>query len=61
MRSPLPLVPPTAVPRQLSIPFDPRQLRGISPSDRRTVLVRLTRLLLEAAGIAVKESGDDER
>ena len=61
MRSPPPLAPPTAAPRQLSIPFDPGQLRGISLSDRRTALARLTRLLLEAAGVAVKERGDDKR
>jgi hypothetical protein len=47
--------------RQLSIPFDSGRLRGISPSDRRTALARLTRLLLEAAGVAVEERDDDER
>ena len=60
MRSlPTPALP--AAPRQLSIPFDSRRLRGISPSDRRAALVRLTRLLLEAAGVAAEERDDDER
>ena len=60
MRSlPTPALP--AAPRQLSIPFDSGRLRGISTSDRRTALARLTCLLLEAAGVAVGEHDDDER
>ena len=60
MRSlPTPALP--AASRQLSIPFDSGRLRGISPSDRRTALARLTCLLLEAAGVAVGEHDDDER
>jgi hypothetical protein len=51
----------TRGPRQLSMPFDSGRLRGISPSDRRTALTRLTRLLLEAAGGATEERDDDER
>ena len=43
------------------MPFDSGRLRGISPSDRRTALARLARLLLEAAGVAVEERDDDER
>ncbi len=61
MRSlPTPTLPP-AVPHQLNIPFDSGRLRGISPSDRRTALTRLARLLLEAAGVALEERDDDER
>ena len=52
---------PSPAPRQLSMPFDSKRLRGMSPSERRTVLARLTRLLLEAAGVAVGERDDDER
>jgi hypothetical protein len=33
----------------------------MSPSERSTVLARLTRLLLKAAGVAVGERDDDER
>jgi hypothetical protein len=47
--------------RQLSIPFDSGRLRGMSPLDRRTALARLTRVLLEAAGVGVEERDDDER
>jgi hypothetical protein len=60
MRSlPILSLPPAA--RQLSIPFDSGRLGGISPTDRRTALIRLTRLLLEAAGVAGGEHDDDER
>ena len=60
MRS-LPTLPLPAAPRQLSIPFDSGKLRGISAADRRMALARLTRLLLEAAGVAAAERDDDER
>ena len=52
---------PSADPRQLSIPLVSGRLRGISPSDRRTALARLARLLSEAAGVAAEERDDDER
>jgi hypothetical protein len=52
---------PSAAPRQLSIAFDSGRLRGMSPSERSTVLARLASLLLEAAGVAAGESDDDER
>ena len=35
----------SAAPRQLSIPIDAARLRGMDPSERRAVLVRLTSLL----------------
>ena len=60
MRSP-PTLPLPAAPHQLSMPFDSGKLRGISASDRRMALARLTRLLLEAAGVTVEERDDDER
>jgi len=50
-----------AASRQLSIPFDPGRLRGMSPSEHRTALVRLTSLLLEATGVASGGNDDDER
>src|SRR5438093_44908 len=34
---------PSLAPRQLSMPFDSRRLRGMSPSERRTALTRLAR------------------
>jgi hypothetical protein len=57
----LPIPPPPAAPRQLSIPFVSGKLNGISASDRRIALARLTRLLLEAAGVAAEERDDDDR
>ena len=60
MRS-LPIRPRPAAPRQLSMPFDAGKLRGISASERWMALARLTRLLLEAAGVTVEERDDDER
>jgi hypothetical protein len=53
-------LPLPAAPRQLSIPFDSGELRGVAASDRRMALARLPRLLLQAAGVA-EERDDDER
>ena len=50
-----------AAPRQLSMPFEPGTLRGMSRGERSTILARMARLLLEAAGVAVEEGRDDER
>ena len=41
-----------SAPAQHAVRF--RRASGISPSDRRTALTRLTRLLLEAAGVATR-------
>ena len=61
-RQPPPTPPSDVDPRQLNIPLDSERLRGISQSDRRTTLVvRLARLLSEAAGVAEEERDDDER
>ena len=54
-------VPPSTVPHQLSMPFDSGRFRGMSASERRTVLARLATLLSEAAGGAVGERDNDER
>jgi hypothetical protein len=51
---------PSAAPRQLGIPFGSARLRGMSPSDRSTVLTRLASLLLEAAGVTARKCDDDE-
>jgi hypothetical protein len=50
----------SAIPRQLNIPFNSARLRGASPSERSTVVVRLASLLLEAPGVAAGERDDDE-
>jgi hypothetical protein len=59
-RLPTPARPPAA-PRQLSMLFDSGRLRGMSLAERGTVLARMARLLLEAAGVATEEQSDDER
>ena len=53
--------PAPAAPRQLSMPFECGTLRGMSRAERSTVVARMARLLLEAAGVAVEEGRDDER
>ena len=53
--------PPSAAPRQLNMVLDSVRLRGMSLAERGAVLTRLSGLLLEAAGIAVREHNDDER
>jgi hypothetical protein len=58
--SPAPAV-PSAVPRQLSIPFDSARLRGMSPPERRAAVTRLASVLLEAASGAAEEADDDQR
>jgi hypothetical protein len=60
MRS-LPTLPLPPAPRQLSIPFDSGKLQRVSTSDCRIAVARLTRLLLEAAGVVAEERDDDER
>jgi hypothetical protein len=49
-----------AAPRQLCMVLDSVKLRGLSPSEREVIVLRLARLLLEAAGIPMRER-DDER
>ena len=61
MKSPPTSVLPLAAPRQLSIPFDPARLRGMTPAERRISLSRLASLLLEAASVTVGESDNGER
>ena len=48
-------------PRQLSMALDSMELRGIGVAERSAVIARLARLLMEAAGVESKESGDDGR
>ena len=57
------LLPVTEVrlPRQLTIALDAVQMNGLSVPERNAVLLRLARLLMEAAGMDPEEIGDDER
>jgi hypothetical protein len=47
--------------RQLSMVFDAAKLRGLTPPERTVIIVRLARVLLEAAGIPVREQDDERR
>ena len=54
-------VPPSSmVPSQLSMALDSVRLQGMSPFERRTVLARLARQLVEAAGVVAGNCDDDE-
>jgi hypothetical protein len=48
-------------PRQLAIALDRPVLNGMTLSDRNAAVRRLARLLMEAAGVDLREIGDDER
>jgi hypothetical protein len=52
---------PSTAPRQLSMTLESRKLRGMNSAERGTTLMRLASMLLEAAGVAVRERDDDER
>ena len=47
--------------RQLAMSLDRPVLNGMTPADRNAAVRRLARLLMEAAGVDPKETGDDER
>jgi hypothetical protein len=46
---------------QLNMALDSMELVGMSPDERSAVIARLMRLLMEAAGVEIEESGDDGR
>jgi hypothetical protein len=52
---------PVAAPRQLCMPLDSVRLRGLSPSERKEIVLRLARLLLEAGGVPMRERDDERR
>jgi hypothetical protein len=57
------LPPPSTLPmlpRQLSMPLDMPQIRGLTDAERSTVIARLATLLMAAAaGVVEKEPSDD--
>lgn len=57
------LLPVTEVrlPRQLTMALDAVQMNGLGIPERKAVLLRLARLLMEAAGVEVEEGADDGR
>jgi hypothetical protein len=50
---------PSATPRQLDLILDDTRFRGMTPVERQAVLRALARLLLEASGVAMQETSDD--
>ena len=57
------LLPVTEVrlPRQLTMALDAVQMNRLSVPERNAVLLRLARLLMEAAGVEIEEGADDGR
>lgn len=49
------------LPRQLTMVLDAVQMNGLSVPERNAVLLRLARLLMEAAGVEIEEGADDGR
>jgi hypothetical protein len=47
--------------RQLSMPLDMPQIRGLTDAERSTVVARLATLLMAAAGAVEKEPSDDRQ
>lgn len=47
-------------PEQISLAFESMGLRGLTNAERTKAIIRLSQLLMQAAGMAGKES-DDER
>lgn len=45
--------------KQLNMPLDMAELRGMSRTERSIVVARLATLLMAAAGVEAKETGDD--
>ena len=48
-----------ATPRQIDLALDDVRLSGMTPTQRQAALRSLARLLLEAGGVAIRETGDD--
>jgi hypothetical protein len=45
--------------RQLDLVLDDLRLQGMTPAERHAVVMALARLLFDAAGVAMRELGDD--
>lgn len=50
---------PPPMPRQLDLVLDDVRLRGMTPTQRQTVLGALAHLLIEASGVAIGETNYD--
>ncbi len=47
--------------RQMTLVFDPRKLDGLSDQERAKAVSTLAQIMMQAAGLAVEEVGDDQR
>lgn len=52
--------PPATARRQLDLVLDDARLRGMTQEERHSTLQALAQLLLESAGVATREAGDDD-
>ncbi len=52
---------PLAEPHQLNLMFDAMRTAGLGAAERRKVVLALTQILMQAAGLAVEEFDDDGR
>ena len=50
---------PASNPHQLMIAFDSARLRGMCPAERKEAIALLAGLLLEAADVPGRRTGDD--
>lgn len=60
-KSAVAMPPRPARPRQLVIGFESPQLWRMDAPERRRIVVCLANLLMQAAGSAIEENGDDGR
>jgi len=57
--APTPEPPLPISPRQLDLVLDDVRIQGMTPAERQATLRSLAHLLLEASGVAMRETGDD--
>ncbi len=50
---------PPSIAHQLAMALDSVKLRGMCPAERNAAVVLLASLLMEAAGVAVREDAND--
>lgn len=46
--------------RQMTLVFEPRKLDGLSDKERAKAVSTLAQIMMQAAGLAVEELGDDQ-
>ncbi|MBG6117379.1 MULTISPECIES: hypothetical protein [unclassified Sphingobium] len=53
--------PAPALGKQMSLIFEPSRVDGMSDAERAKAVITLAQILMQAAGLVVKEFGDDRR